>query len=380
MSDQRPQGNYGWLYGEDDSTRPAPRANASEPPASQLPPPNLPPPGRRGTGAAGAAGGEPPRPKKRRTKRRIVGIVVLAWIVFLVAVPIWAWSKIAKVDADPGGDRPADQPGTTYLLVGSDSRRGLTKAEQKELSTGGDGGGRGRTDTIMMLHTGSGPAVLMSIPRDSLVDIPGYGRTKINAAYAYGGPKLLVKTIENNTGIRVDDYVEVGFGGLVKVVDSLGGVEICPTQNIKDKDSGLDVKKGCQTADGRTALAYSRNRHTYATQDIQRVQSQREVLGSIAGEAKSPWTILNPVRYLSVASGASGSLTIGENVGPIALGKFALALSSSMGGKGLNCTVPLRDFAVTWDPQRAPKMFDLIAKDQTDKIGSLCTKDGLPKS
>ncbi|MFC5677751.1 LCP family protein [Aeromicrobium endophyticum] len=383
MSDQRPQGNYGWLYGEDETTRATPSTSASarpsERPSSQLPPPDLPPPGRRGGGPAPTSGDEPPRPKKRRTKRRVAGILVLAWIVFLVAVPVWAWGKIEKVDADPGGDRPAEQPGTTYLMVGSDSRRGLTKAEQKELSTGGDGGGRGRTDTIMLLHTGAGPDVLMSIPRDSLVQIPGYGRTKINAAYAYGGPKLLVKTIEDNTGIRVDDYVEVGFGGLVKVVDSLGGVEICPTKDIKDKDSGLDVKKGCQTADGRTALAYSRNRHSYATQDIQRVQSQREVLGSIAGEAKSPWTVLNPLRYAKVASGASGSLTIGEDVGPISLGRFALALSSSMGGKGLNCTVPLRDFAVTWDPQRAPKMFDLIAKDQSDQIGSLCTKDGLPK-
>jgi LCP family protein required for cell wall assembly len=380
MSDQRPEGNYGWLYGEDDSTRPTPRTSASERPSSQLPPPDLPPPGRGAATAAPTSGDEPPRAKKRRTKRRIAGVLVLAWIVFLVAVPVWAWGKINKVDADPGGDRPSDQPGTTYLMVGSDSRRGLTKAEQKELSTGGDGGGRGRTDTIMLLHTGAGPDVLMSIPRDSLVQIPGYGRTKINAAYAYGGPKLLVKTIEDNTGIRIDDYVEVGFGGLVKVVDSLGGVEICPKKSIKDKDSGLDVKKGCQTADGRTALAYSRNRHSYATQDIQRVQSQREVLGSIAGEAKSPWTVLNPVRYARVASGASGSLTIGEDVSPISLGKFALALSSSMGGKGLNCTVPLRDFAVTWDPQRAPKMFGLIAKDQTDQIGSLCTKDGLPKS
>jgi LCP family protein required for cell wall assembly len=374
MSDDRPQGSYGWLYGEDESERTGTRVDASSPPTSQLPPPNLPPPGR-----GGSPGSEPPKPKKRKTARRVLLFVVIAWIVFLIAVPVWAWGKIAKVDAEPGGARPSEQPGKTYLLVGSDSRRGLTKAEQKELSTGGDGGGRGRTDTIMVLHTGSGPSVLMSIPRDSLVEIPGYGRTKINAAYAYGGPKLLVKTLEKSTGIRIDDYVEVGFGGLVKVVDSLGGVEICPKENIKDKDSGLDVKKGCQTADGRTALAYSRNRHTYANQDIGRVQAQREVLGSIASQAKSPWTVLNPLRYQKVASGASGSLTIGENVGPVSLGKFALALSSSMGGGGLNCTVPLRDLAVTWDPERAPKMFDYIAKDQTDQIGSLCTKDGMPK-
>jgi LCP family protein required for cell wall assembly len=372
MPDQRPDGEYGWLYGEDKPTRPTPRG-----PSSDLPPPNLPPPGSRTDDVPPS---EPRKPRKRIRGRRIVELVLMAWIVFLVAVPVWAWGQIEKVDASPASGRPADQPGTTYLLVGSDSRRGLTKEEQKELATGGDSGGRGRTDTIMLLHTGSGPSILMSLPRDSIVDIPGYGRTKINAAYAFGGPKLLVRTIEGNTGIRVDDYVEVGFGGLVKVVDSLGGVEICPKTRIKDKDSGLDVQKGCQNADGKTALAYSRNRHTYATQDIQRVQSQREVLGSIAAKAKSPWTVINPVRYLSVAKGASGSLRIGDDVSPIALFRFALALSASMGGDGLNCTVPLRDFAVNWDPERAPKMFDLIKKDRTDQIGSLCTKDGLPKS
>jgi LCP family protein required for cell wall assembly len=373
MPDQRPNEEYGWLYGDDDGKRPTPPQG----PSSDLPPPNLPPPGRR-TDDVPPSG--PRRPIRRPRGRRIVELVLMAWIVFLVAVPVWAWGQIEKVDASPAGSRPDDQPGTTYLLVGSDSRRGLTKAEQKELATGGDTGGRGRTDTIMLLHIGSGPSILMSIPRDSLVDIPGYGHTKINAAYAFGGPKLLVRTIERNTGIRVDDYVEVGFGGLVKVVDSLGGITICPKERIKDKDSGLDVQKGCQNADGKTALAYSRNRHSYGTQDIQRVQSQREVLGSIADEAKSPWTVLNPVRYLSVAKGASGSLRIGDDVSPLALFKFALALSAAMGGDGLNCTVPLRDFAVTWDPERAPKMFDFIKNDRANQIGSLCTKDGLPKS
>lgn len=365
------EGEYGWLYGEPNPTTP-PTAPAS----SELPPPRLPPPG-----SLTEQPYEPPppkAPKKKRNGRKIFGFVMLAWVVFLVAVPVWAWGKIAKVDAEPDGARPGDQPGTTYLLVGSDSRRGLTKEEQTELATGGDGGGRGRTDTIMLLHTGDGPTLLMSLPRDSLVQIEGYGRTKINAAYAFGGAPLLVQTIEKNTGIRVDDYVEVGFGGLVKVVDSLGGVEICPKTDLKDKDSGLDVKKGCQTADGKTALAYSRNRHTYATQDIQRVQSQREVLGSIAATAKSPWTVINPFRYMRVASGASGSLQIGDNVGPISLAKFALALSAAMSGDGLNCTVPLRDFAVTWDPDRAPKMFDYIKTDRTADIGTLCTKDGLP--
>ncbi len=308
-----------------------------------------------------------------------IAVVLALWVAYLIVVPLLAYATTTTVDADPGGDRPSAQPGTTYLLVGSDSRKGLTKKERKALRTGSDSGGRGRTDTILLLHTGSGPSVLLSIPRDSLVPIEGYGTTKINAAYAFGGPELLVQTIEQSTGIAVDDYVEVGFGGLVKVVDSLDGVEICPKTRLKDKDSGLNVKKGCQNADGATALAYSRARHAYATQDIQRVQSQREVLGGIAKKAKSPWTVINPVRYYKVTNGGASSLQIGEGMGPLALVKFALALSSSMGGEGRSCTVPLADFSVRWDPTRAPKMFAHIKNDTTDKIGKLCTKDGLPK-
>ena len=154
--------------------------------------------------------------------------VLLAWLVFLIAVPLWAWSSVEKVDASPNGERPAEQGGTTYLLVGSDSRDDLTEEERKDLGTGGEVGQR--TDTIMLLHTGSGPDLLMSIPRDSIVEVPGHGETKINAAYAFGGPKLLVRTIEQSTGIRIDHYVEIGLGGFVNVVDAVGGITICPTQ------------------------------------------------------------------------------------------------------------------------------------------------------
>lgn len=318
------------------------------------------------------------RPRRRRRALRVVVLLIGLWIVFLVAVPVWAWSQVTKVDAEPDGDRPGSQPGNTYLLVGSDSRAGLSKEQQKDLATGGDSGGRGRTDTMLLLHTGSGPTTLLSIPRDSMVPIPGYGTTKINAAYAYGGPQLLVQTIEQNTGIRVDGYVEIGFGGLVNVVDALGGIEICPEEAISDRDSGLDVDAGCQEADGPTALAYSRNRHSYTTQDIQRVQAQREVIGSIGSKVRSPWTILNPLRYFRLGDSAADSLSIGENVGPLSAGRFALALSGALSGNGLSCTVPLRDFAVTWDATRAPQMFELIAQDRTDEIGDLCTADGLP--
>ncbi len=305
-------------------------------------------------------------------------LLLAAWLVFLIAVPIWAWGKIEKVDASPDGERPAEQPGTTYLLVGSDSREGLTKEQRKELATG-DAEGR-RTDTIMMMHIGSGPTTLVSIPRDSIVPIPGHGRTKINAAYAYGGPKLLVETLENTTGVRIDDYVEIGFGGFVNMVDAVGGVEICPKSKIKDKDAGINLKKGCQEVDGATALGYARSRHTYATQDLQRVQSQREVLGAIAGEVKSPSTFLNPFRYAGVINGATASLRVGDNVGPISMGRFAWNLSAAMGGSGHNCTVPIADASVRWDKERALELFGYIKADETDKITkAVCTKDGLQR-
>lgn len=116
----------------------------------------------------------------------------------------------------------------------------------------------------MLLHTGSGPNLLMSIPRDSLVPIPGHGTTKINAAYAFGGAKLLVKTIEQNTGIRIDQYVEIGLGGVVDIVDAVGGITICPTFDMRDRLAGLNIKKGCQEADGVTALGYARSAHRSA--------------------------------------------------------------------------------------------------------------------
>src|SRR5699024_10809470 len=113
------------------------------------------------------------------------------------------------------------------LLVGSDSRQGLSEEDQAELGTGGDVG-IGRTDTIMLLHIPrSGSAQLVSIPRDSYVNVPGFGSDKINAAFTYGGPQLLAQTVEEATGVGIDHYAEIGMGGLANVVDSVGGVEIC---------------------------------------------------------------------------------------------------------------------------------------------------------
>jgi LCP family protein required for cell wall assembly len=289
--------------------------------------------------------------------------VLVAWLAFLVAVPVYAWTTVSTVDATPVVERPAEQPGTTYLLVGSDARRGLAGQ---------------RTDTIMLLHTGSGPNMLLSIPRDSLVEVPGVGVTKINAAFSRGGPRLLVRTIEGATGIRVDHFVEIGFTGFVRLVDAVGGITICPDSAMRDPQARLDIPKGCQEADGKTALGYARSRKTQRLGDIDRARHQREVVSAIGSEVISPWTVLNPVRYWRVMTGGAESVRVSDGTGPIAAAQFATAMRSVDGADGLTCGVPIADLAVHWDTERAKALFELVRSDRTDEVGDLCTPSGRP--
>jgi LCP family protein required for cell wall assembly len=300
------------------------------------------------------------------------------WLVFLVAVPLWAWSRVDKIDAFPQSGRPDEQPGTTYLMVGSDSRGDLTAEERRELGTGNASGNR--TDTIMLLHTGDGPNLLMSIPRDSQVEIPGHGTGKINAAYAYGGAKLLVRTIEGATGIRVDHFVEIGFGGFVDLVDAVGGIEVCPDQAMKDPLANLDIEAGCQEVDGPVALGYARSRHTEETGDLGRAARQREVVSAIGREALSPWTVLNPVRYYRLNLAGARAVRVSEGTSPFAMAMWAVAMTRVNGDSGLTCGVPVADFAVNWDAERSEQMFRFIREDDTSSIPeSLCTPTGFPR-
>jgi LCP family protein required for cell wall assembly len=317
---------------------------------------------------------QPPSARPRRRSRGIwrgFRIALAVWLIFLVAVAVLAFMRIDRVDATPSGDRPANGPGANFLLVGSDSREGLTEEQSAEFGTGEAAGKR--TDTILLLHVpggGDAPPALISFPRDSYVPIPGHGRNKINAAYSLGGPKLLAETIEQVSGIHIDGYVEIGFGGFADIVNAVGGVHMCLDEAMNDPMANLDLPAGCQTLNGAESLSFVRTR-AGGKGDLDRVARQQQFLGALAGEMVSPWTVLNPVRYTRTAMSTSDALTVGEDTGPIDLTRFALGMRRATGPGGEKLTVPVEGTptisgvgsVVDWDNDAAVALFKAIQND-----------------
>ncbi len=159
-----------------------------------------------------------PPPRARRLPRFRLGMVkwvLLLWLVFLVTVPLWAWTKVEKVDAEPNGQRPDEQPGTKRTSWSAATRAPTSPRRTARTTTSAVTSASAPTPSCCCTRA-RGPNLLMSIPPDSLVPMPGHGTTKVNAAYAFGGPGLLVRALEDATGIRIDHYVEIGLGGFVE--------------------------------------------------------------------------------------------------------------------------------------------------------------------
>lgn len=309
---------------------------------------------------------------------------LLGYVAFEVFTPYHAWSSVARVDTDPGGDRPTSS-GSTYLLVGSDSREGLTAAERKALGTG-NGPGQ-RTDSIILVHvpSGGGKSALISIPRDSFLAIPGHGKNKVNAAFAIGGPSLLVQTLEQATGLRIDGYVEIGFGGFAKVVDSLGGVRICVPFPMKDKEAHINLKKGCQVLDGKNALGFVRSRKTDPRGDIGRAERQRQFLAAIFRQAATVGTVANPTTWWAFTHASVSGLIVGEDTSALDAMRVVRAMQGAANDEALSLVVPLASTnattsagsSVLWDSARAGKLFDML-RDGTPLESPPAGTDGKP--
>lgn len=299
----------------------------------------------------------------------LFAVMVLA-VAGFVGTAFWIDTKLHRIPAlTDYADRPAEGKGTTWLLVGSDSRQGLTPEQQAELGTGGDIG-NGHTDTIMLVHI---PALwsdtsttMVSIPRDSYVDIPDYGTDKINAAFAVGGAALLAQTVEQATGVRLDHYAEVEFDGFARLVDAVGGVTMCPPEPISDPLAGIDLPAGCQKLNGRNALGYVRTRAT-ARADLDRMVNQRAFLSALLHRAASPAVWLNPLRWLPLKNSVTNALTVDSGTHVWDLTRLAWALR----GSPVTTTVPLEGSTVTdlgdvveWDGDAAARLFAALSADQ----------------
>lgn len=308
--------------------------------------------------------------RPRRRWRAAVVAVVVALVGYLAVeayAPYHAWSSATRVSTDPGGERPTSS-GSTYLLVGSDSREGLTRAERSSLGTGSNEGRR--TDSIILVHvpSGGGRSALISIPRDSFLPIPGNGTNKVNAAFAIGGPALLVQTLEQATGLRIDGYVEIGFGGFARVVDSLGGVRICVPFPMNDRDAHINLKKGCQVLDGKNALGFVRARKSDPRGDIGRAERQRQFLAAVVAQAATVGTVANPVRWWSFTHASVSGLTVGEDTSLLDALRVVRTMQGAGSGDSLSLVVPLSSTntstsagsSVIWDDAAAARLFTLL--------------------
>ena len=300
---------------------------------------------------------------RRRRRRLLILLVVLALVGYPVSLAMTAQANLNRVDALSS---MADTPGRTFLIVGSDSRAG-TDFEAV------DGN---RTDTIMMLHVPRrGPVVMMSIPRDSEVQIPGHGTNKINASFAIGGPTLLVETVEQATGVKVDGYVETGLAGFGDIVNAVGGITVCPTRAMNDRMTGLDIQPGCQEVDGDTALKYARSRYEDPLGDLGRVQRQREVIAAIMSRASSPTVIANPFSSYPLAASGGRALTVDQQFGLTDLGYLMWGMKQANGSGGISLTVPVSGTrntshgnVVRWDETNAQIVFTALRDSSTTAI------------
>jgi len=305
----------------------------------------------------GADGAEGEKPRKRRRRGRIIAFtalgVVLALIITGVASWFWASGKVTHIGAlNDFSGRPAQGVGTNWLLTGSDGRDTLTPAQQEEYHTGSAGSITGaRTDTVMILHYGATGPDLISIPRDSYVAIPAYkdskgaehsaSHNKINAAYDLGGAQLLVQTVEQNFGIRIDHYLEIGFLGIVNMVNEAGGVNMCLKSAIHDSYSGANLSAGCQTLNGTQALAYVRSRYSLPNSDISRMSDQQAFIKGIVGAADRPGVYLNPFTLYPFVGAVLNSVAADNGTGLsdlLDMASHAKPLGSSGGTTG---TMPI---------------------------------------
>ncbi len=340
-----------------------------------------------------------PAPSPRRSGR---SRGVLGWLAGSLAVLTVGFSlvgnglvnhyegKITRISVFSGlTNRPArvSASAENILLVGSDSRAGLSRNEIAQLHVGSatatNAGGR-RSDTMILLHISKdrGTATLLSLPRDSYVTIPAYtdaegkrhpeSHNKLNAAYAFGGPQLTVATVEANTGVHIDHYIEIGFDGFVRMVNAVGTIPICTPTPLKDPKSGLNIPAGTTQLDGATALKYVRARYLDPRADLGRIDRQQTFLGALFRKAMSSQILLNPLKLNAFLDATLAAVTTDPDLSRTDILDLATSMRGLAAGNVVFATVPLSNVnysvngvgsTVLWDQTKSRQVFAAFRTD-----------------
>lgn len=309
--------------------------------------------GPAGSAGSGGAGGRKATGRKRRFARkrtRVLVYVLASILVLLGGVGIGGYVLVQHIQGNVGRvngvfdglkeqDRPqkaaAAQGSITFLMVGSDSRA-------DEPTTGsnakGDGltAGNHRTDSIMLAHI---PAdrhsiTVISIPRDSWVDVPGHGKQKINAAYAFGGPPLLIQTIEKLTSVRIDHFAVIDFYGFKSIIDAIGGVDI----DIPQGSSGRVVKTHLN---GTDALTYVRERHSLPNGDLDRVKRQQNLIRTVMAKVSTVDPTSNPVEAYKLLNAGTSAISFDSGFSNSEMRSLAFGLRGLQSGGTSFMTAPV---------------------------------------
>ncbi|MGW4647751.1 LCP family protein [Kitasatospora sp. NPDC004289] len=254
---------------------------------------------------ADEAADRPPAKPRRRRGRRLLLITLVALLLVVggcTGTVYWTAehyaSSVARIPgafptvAESAQPKPVPNSGQTFLLVGLDARTDPTAKAKAPVWKAG----AARSDTMMLLHVSADRkgASLVSLARDTWVDVPGHGKAKLNAAYAYGGPALMVETIQNLTGIRIDHLAVIDWNGFRSLTDAVGGVDITIPQTIEGKGEARQWDAGTHHMDGATALLYVRERYGLPGGDLDRTRRQQYFLRALMQQTLESGTLGNP--------------------------------------------------------------------------------------
>jgi LCP family protein required for cell wall assembly len=353
---------------------------------------------RSGGGRSGAGGSGGRRPPGARGgwslmhpgKGALAGMAAVLAMTLVVGVSLVAYAKYRgvigsihteKVTAAMLGKRPPYTAGLNILVIGSDSRAGL-----RGFGTGIDGS---RSDTTMLLHVAPGHARadIISFPRDSMVPIlacsnDGQGHhgqqaqpgqlERLNSSFAYGGAPCLWKTLEQETGIRIQHFVEVNFSGFRSIVNDVHGVPVCLPFSINNAQSGLHLSAGKHVVNGQQALAFVRLRENIGEgSDTQRIQRQQYFLAAVMQKLKSTNLLADPGRIFSVVRDVAKSLTTDSGLDLTTMLRIATSMKSLNSSAVQFVTVPVVPYPpnpaaeLSWEQPQAGQLFGAIEADRS---------------